>query len=88
MCDSILKAQAQPSPMSMMPAFSPGPWTTRRTVALASVGRRLQVHARGFVGAVLAPHHAVNAEFGEGWGAAQRRHDARVLLGREAVLLQ
>src|SRR5271170_3615007 len=30
LCDSILKAQAQPSPMSIMPAFSPGPCTTRR----------------------------------------------------------
>src|ERR1700729_659139 len=30
LCDSILKAQAHPSPMSMMPAFSPGPCTTRR----------------------------------------------------------
>src|SRR5215831_16973402 len=30
LCDSILKAQAQPSPISMMPAFSPGPCTTRR----------------------------------------------------------
>src|ERR1700679_3524994 len=28
LCDSILKAQAHPSPTSMMPAFSPGPCTT------------------------------------------------------------
>src|SRR5260370_38456565 len=26
---SILKAQARPSPMSMTPAFSPGPWMTQ-----------------------------------------------------------
>src|SRR5487761_2682747 len=26
--DSILKMQASPSPMSMTPAFSPGPWIT------------------------------------------------------------
>src|SRR6266849_1746062 len=38
LCDSILKAQAQPSPMSMMPAFSPGPCTTRRL----RVGRRFR----------------------------------------------
>src|ERR1700759_993895 len=38
LCDSILKAQAQPSPMSMMPAFSPGPWTT----SLLRVGRRFK----------------------------------------------
>ena len=29
LCDSILKAATHPSPMSMTPAFSPGPCTTR-----------------------------------------------------------
>src|ERR1700752_3898496 len=38
LCDSILKAQAQPSPMSMMPAFSPGPCTT----SLLRVGSRFK----------------------------------------------
>src|SRR6202789_2860182 len=38
LCDLILKAQAQPSPMSMMPAFSPGPCTT----SLLRVGRRFR----------------------------------------------
>src|SRR5215471_17240100 len=38
LCDSILKAQAQPSPMSMIPAFSPGPCTTREL----RVGRRFK----------------------------------------------
>ncbi len=38
LCDSILKAQAQPSPMSIMPAFSPGPCTTRRL----RVGKRFR----------------------------------------------
>ena len=33
---SILKASASPSPMSTMPAFSPGPWSTRGPF----VGRR------------------------------------------------
>src|SRR3984885_7493635 len=28
LCDSILNAQAHPSPTSMIPAFSPGPCTT------------------------------------------------------------
>ncbi len=28
LCDSILKATASPSPTSMTPAFSPGPWST------------------------------------------------------------
>src|SRR5580704_6891367 len=38
LCDSILKAQAQPSPISMIPAFSPGPCNTR----LLRVGRRFR----------------------------------------------
>src|SRR5271168_2185966 len=38
LCDSILKAQAQPSPISMMPAFSPGPCST----SLLRVGRRFR----------------------------------------------
>ena len=49
-------------------------------------GQALQVHAAGFVGAVLAPHHAENAEFGEVGIAAENFLDARVLVGREAVL--
>src|SRR5579862_6593796 len=38
LCDSILKAQAQPSPISTIPAFSPGPCTTRRLF----VGKRFR----------------------------------------------
>src|SRR5579859_925692 len=38
LCDSILNAHAQPSPMSIIPAFSPGPCSTR----LLRVGRRLR----------------------------------------------
>src|SRR6476620_5970136 len=38
LCDSILNAQAQPSPMSIMPAFSPGPCTT----SLLRVGSRFK----------------------------------------------
>src|SRR6058998_3585368 len=38
LCDSILNAQAQPSPMSMIPAFSPGPCTT----CLLRVGSRFK----------------------------------------------
>src|SRR5579885_1793850 len=29
LCDSILKMAASPSPMSITPAFSPGPWITQ-----------------------------------------------------------
>ena len=32
LCDSILNAATQPSPMSITPAFSPGPCTTRGPV--------------------------------------------------------
>src|ERR1700722_4003426 len=38
LCDSILKGHAHPSPMSMMPAFSPGPCSTR----LLRVGSRFR----------------------------------------------
>src|SRR5262249_47658804 len=56
----------------------------------AAAARRqpLQVRARRFVGAVLAPHHAENAELGERRLAAQRLQDALVFLGRDAVLAQ
>ena len=40
----------------------------------------LQMHARGFVGAVLAPHHAEDAQFGEVRIAAQNFLDARVFV--------
>jgi hypothetical protein len=56
---SILKMQASPSPMSMTPAFSPGPQITRGPL----VGNLPQVHLRGFVGAVLGPHHREDAQF-------------------------
>ena len=42
----------------------------------------------GLVGAVLAPHDAVNAQFGEGWHAAESRQDAAVLIRGDAVLGQ
>ena len=42
---------------------------------LAARGQALQVHARRLVGAVLAPHHAEDAEFGER-GLALRREVA------------
>ena len=53
---------------------------------LALRGKALQVHAARFIGAVLAPHHAENSELGEIRVAAEDFLDARVFLGREAVL--
>ena len=41
--------------------------------------------AAGFVGAVLAPHHAEDAEFGDVGIAAENFLDARVFFGGEAV---
>ena len=55
--------------------------------AVALGGQALEMHAAGFVGAVLAPHHAVDAEFGEGGlAAAEKLLDFLVLVGRKAVL--
>ena len=44
------------------------------------------MNAAGFIGAVLAPHHAEDAELGEVRVAAEDFLDARVFVGREAVL--
>src|SRR5579864_314301 len=50
-------------------------------------GQSLQVHARRFIGAVLAPHHAEDAEFGErGLAPAEQLLDLFVLVGSKAVL--
>src|SRR5919201_5560815 len=46
-----------------------------------------QVHARGLVGAVLAPHHAEDAQLSEARFAPKQALDFLVFLGREAVLL-
>ena len=55
--------------------------------ALAARGQPLQMHARRFVGAVLAPHHAENAEFGESrFAAAEKLLDFFVLVRSKAVL--
>ena len=44
------------------------------------------MHAARLVGAVLAPHHAVNAQFGERWHTPQRGFYAAVLIRCDAVL--
>src|SRR5580704_4231662 len=46
----------------------------------------LQVHLARFVGAVLAPHHAENAQLSDVRIAAKNLLNARVLLARYAVL--
>src|SRR5205823_10350021 len=55
--------------------------------ALATRRQTLQMHARRFVRAVLTPHHAEDAKFGErGFAAAEKLLDLLVFIGREAVL--
>ncbi len=54
---------------------------------LALRGELLQMDARALVGAVLAPHHAEDAEFGVGRFAAEQGDDFLVLRGRELMLL-
>ncbi len=53
--------------------------------AIALRGQALEVDAAGLIGAVLAPHHAVDAELGERGRAAERRENALVLLRGDAV---
>ena len=84
LCDSILKAMARPSPMSMMPAFS-SPAPTRMLGDL--VGKVFSNGRRVFVGAMLAPHDGEDAELGVVGLAAEDALDALEFLRREAVLL-
>src|SRR5580700_5049039 len=53
-----------------------------------AAGRQpLQMHARGFVGAVLAPHHAEDAQLGDSrLASAEKRFYLLVFFRREAVL--
>src|SRR5260370_42226937 len=53
----------------------------------AARGQAFQVDARGFVGAVLAPHHAEDAKLGKcRLASAEKLLDLFVLIEREAVL--
>src|SRR5260370_17839026 len=52
---------------------------------LAARGQALQVNFARFVRAVLAPHHAENAQFGDVWLAAKDLLNAGVFLARYAV---
>ena len=52
---------------------------------LAARRQLLQMQARAFVGAVLAPHHAEDAEFGVGGLAAEERDDFVVFRRRQLV---
>ena len=55
--------------------------------ALAARRQSLQMNARRLVGAMLAPHHTENAEFGDRWLApAEQLLDFFVLIRSQAVL--
>src|SRR5207237_2619276 len=56
----------------------------------AAVSRQsLEMNARGFIGAVLTPHHTENAELRERWLApAQQGLDAVVFVERQPVVTQ
>ena len=55
--------------------------------SLAARGQAFQVHARRFVGTVLAPHDAEDAEFGEGGlSMPEKLFDLFVLIRSKAVL--
>ncbi len=56
--------------------------------ALALGRQALQVDARRLVGAVLAPHDAVDAKLGEAWDAAEGGEDRLVFVSGDAVLRQ
>ena len=53
---------------------------------LAARRQALQVNFARLVGAVLAPHHAEDAQLGDVWLAAEDLLDAGVFVGGEAVL--
>jgi hypothetical protein len=54
---------------------------------LRAGGRQLlQVNARGFVGAMLGPHHREDAEFGQIRRSPHRVEDALIFFGGKAVL--
>ncbi len=78
---SILKTTAWPSPISTMPAFSPGP----RMTPLAGGRQGPQPFLRGFVRAVLVPHGREDAELGHRRLAADQVEDALVFVGLQAV---
>jgi hypothetical protein len=54
--------------------------------ATAVRGQPLQVNARGFVGAVLAPHHAEDAQLRKRGLAAERLQDAVVFFRRDSMV--
>ncbi len=65
----------------------PGVFARALQNSLAARRQTLQMHTRGLVGAMLAPHHAEDAQLGErGLASAQKLFDLVVLLERESVL--
>jgi len=72
---------AWPSPISITPAFSPGPWITH-----GALGRQpLEMDARGFVRAVLVPHRREDAELGECRHPPDQLQNALIFVRLQAV---
>src|SRR6185369_4813510 len=60
----------------------PGIFTGALHHKFAARRQTLEVYARRFIGAVLAPHHAENPKFGHGRGAAKPLQDSLVFVRR------
>src|SRR5215831_6467374 len=60
------------------------PWPLHHQ--LAARRQPLQMHARGFVGTMLAPHHAEDAQLGQGGFASQCALDALILFRSDSMI--
>jgi hypothetical protein len=65
--------------------YDPGIFAGALHDEFAARGQALEVNLAGFIGAVLAPHHGEDAEFGDVRIAAENFLYARVLSGGDAV---
>ena len=63
----------------------PGIFARALDNALAFSGQPPEMHAAGFVRAVLAPHYAEDPELGEGGDAAQSIKNAAIFFRSDAV---
>jgi hypothetical protein len=76
-----LEDHGQSSPMSITPAFSPGPWMTHGALSAG-----VQMDAQDSVGTMLVPHRREDAEFRECRHPADQLQDALVFIRLQAVL--
>ena len=81
LCNSILKAHTHPSPISMMPAFSPGPHN-----ATAASGQPLHARAKTCQQCSLHITLKMPSSVMVGSRPAEKLFDLLVFFRREAVL--